>query len=223
MKQYFHVAIDGPAGAGKSTVARCVAEKLGVIYVDTGAMYRSIAWKTLQNQINILDEEAITHLAESTSFSLLHNEMLVDGIQLKDEIRTPEVSALASAIAQIPGVRRILLHKQQKMAKQQSIVMDGRDIGTQVLTDADIKIFLTASIKARAQRRYKELDMKGIYADEQMLQKEIRFRDENDRTRKYAPLKKADDAIEIDTTHQSIDQAVQQILQLCWNKIGGEE
>lgn len=219
----FLVAIDGPAGAGKSTVARQVADRLGLTYVDTGAMYRAIAWKALQDGVNIEDEEAVTQLAESITFQLDPAGIRLNGLRLTDEIRTPKVSALASAVAKVPGVRRVLVNKQQEIAKQQSVVMDGRDIGTHVLPDADVKIFLTASIEERARRRYKELIEKGIPADLAELQQDIRRRDENDRSRTYAPLTQAEDAIFIDTTHQSIEEAVEEILQLCRNQMGGEE
>jgi cytidylate kinase len=219
----FLVAIDGPAGAGKSTVARQVAERLGLTYVDTGAMYRALAWKALRDGVNIEDEEAVAHLAESITFTLEPAGIGVNGITLKDEIRTPQVSQLASTVATMPRVRRILVNKQQEIAERQSVVMDGRDIGTHVLPNADVKIFLTASIEERARRRCKELLAKGIPADLESLQEQIRRRDENDRNRAYAPLRQAEDAILIDTTNRSVQEAVEVILQHCRNKLGGEE
>lgn len=219
----FLVAIDGPAGAGKSTVARQVAERLGLTYVDTGAMYRALAWKALRDGVNIEDEEAVAHLAESITFTLEPTGIGVNGITLRDEIRTPQVSQLASTVATMPRVRRILVHKQQEIAERQSVVMDGRDIGTHVLPNADVKIFLTASIEERARRRCKELLDKGIPADLESLQEQIRRRDENDRNRAYAPLRQAEDAILIDTTNRSVQEAVEVILQHCRNKLGGEE
>ncbi|SEN27413.1 (d)CMP kinase [Lihuaxuella thermophila] len=219
----FLVAIDGPAGAGKSTVARQVAERLGLTYVDTGAMYRALAWKALRDGVDMEDEEAVAHLAESITFTLEPNGIRVNGIPLKDEIRTPQVSELASAVATMPKVRKILVNKQQEIAASQSVVMDGRDIGTHVLPNADVKIFLTASIDERARRRYKELTAKGIPADLEALQEQIRRRDENDRNRAYAPLRQAEDAILVDTTNQSVQEVIEVILQHCRNKLGGEE
>ncbi|MBA4495624.1 (d)CMP kinase [Paenactinomyces guangxiensis] len=221
--KHFLVAIDGPAGAGKSTVARRVADHLEITYVDTGAMYRSIAWKLLREKVNAADEAAVTQLAESMTFALDPAGICVDGTRLTDEIRTPQVTALASTVAKMAGVRRALVRKQQEIAERQSVVMDGRDIGTHVLPHADVKIFLTASIEERARRRYKELLDKGISADLESLKEDICRRDENDRTRQYAPLRQAEDAILIDTTNQSISEAVEVILQLCRNKLGGEE
>ncbi|KPC68161.1 cytidylate kinase [Thermoactinomyces vulgaris] len=222
MKQ-LQVAIDGPAGAGKSTVARRVAGRLGLSYVDTGAMYRAIAWKALQENLNVFDEEAVTQLAEQLHFSLHPQGVMVNGQLLKEEIRTQEISSLASAIAKMPGVRRILVNKQRDIAERQSVVMDGRDIGTHVLPEADVKVFLTATIEERALRRYKELKARGADVDLDGLREEIRRRDENDRTRKHAPLKQAKDAVLIDTTHLSIDEIVESIMQLCRHKLGGGE
>ncbi|MGX9705918.1 (d)CMP kinase [Laceyella tengchongensis] len=222
MKQ-LQVAIDGPAGAGKSTVARRVAGRLGLSYVDTGAMYRAIAWKALQENLNVFDEEAVTQLAEQLHFSLHPQGVMVNGQLLKEEIRTQEISSLASAIAKMPGVRRILVNKQRDIAARQSVVMDGRDIGTHVLPEADVKVFLTATIEERALRRYKELKARGADVDLDGLREEIRRRDENDCTRKYAPLKQAKDAVLIDTTHLSIDEIVESIMQLCRHKLGGGE
>lgn len=222
MKQ-LQVAIDGPAGAGKSTVARQVANRLGLSYVDTGAMYRSIAWKALHENVDVHDDEAITHLAEQLTFSLHPQGIIVNGLLLTEEIRTQEISALASAIAKMPGVRRILVNKQQEIAALESVVMDGRDIGTHVLPNADVKVFLTASIEERALRRYKELRAKGLDVDLNRLKEEIKHRDENDRTRKYGPLKRAEDAVLIDTTNRSVEEIVDSIMQLCRHKMGGGE
>jgi len=219
----FLVAIDGPAGAGKSTVARQVAERLGISYVDTGAMYRALAWMARKNRINCEEEEAVTQLAEACEFDFHPKGIEVNGRLLTEEIRTPEIAAMASAIAKMPNVRRILVNKQQALAEKQSVVMDGRDIGTHVLPHADVKVFMTASIDERARRRYKEMTAKGIETDLEQLKEEIRRRDENDRTRKYAPLTQAEDAVLVDTTHHSVEEIVQEILDLCRNKLGGEE
>jgi CMP/dCMP kinase len=219
------VAIDGPAGAGKSTVACKVAAQLGITYVDTGAMYRAVAWKAMQAHIDVMDEKKMIQLVESSIIQLdpEGEGMIIDGIRLKDEMRTIEVSAFASTIAKMGGVRAVFVRKQQAIGKYQNVVMDGRDIGTMVLPDADVKIFLTASIQARARRRYKELVEKGIAVDLGQLLADIHRRDENDRTRLYGPLRQADDAILIDTTSQSIDEVVCFILQLCRNKMRTKE
>jgi cytidylate kinase len=217
------VAIDGPAGAGKSTVARQVAKRLGITYVDTGAMYRAIAWKALQNKIDPENEEAITQLAESVQIDLHPDGIRVDGRLLKDELRTSEVSQLASNIAKMPGVRRILVNIQQRIAEGRSVVMDGRDIGSHVLPHADVKVFLTASIEERAMRRYREMKAKGIDVDFEQLKAELAKRDEHDRTREIAPLKKAEDAVLVDTTDCPVSEVVEKILQLCRNKLNDEE
>ena len=218
------MAIDGPAGAGKSTVARQVAKRLGITYVDTGAMYRAIAWKALQNQIDPEDEEAMTQLAESVQIDLHPDGICVDGQPLKDELRTCEVSQLASkTFAKMPGVRRILVNIQQRIAEGRSVVMDGRDIGSHVLPHADVKVFLTASIEERAMRRYREMKAKGIEVDFEQLKAELAKRDENDRMREIAPLKKAEDAVLVDTTDCPVSEVVEKILQLCRNKLNDEE
>ncbi|TCS93417.1 (d)CMP kinase [Hazenella coriacea] len=219
MKQ-FSVAIDGPAGAGKSTVARKVADFFGFTYVDTGAMYRAIAWKALQDGVDINNEQAITALAESLHFELDPKGIRVNNLQLTDEIRTPQVSTLASTVATMVGVRQVLVKKQQEIAQIQSVVMDGRDIGTHVLPQANLKIFLTASIEERAMRRYKELLHKGLTADLKTLQEEIRHRDENDQNRVHAPLRQAEDAVLVDTTNRSLEQVVESIIQLCRHQMG---
>lgn len=222
MKQ-FSVAIDGPAGAGKSTVARKVADFFGFTYVDTGAMYRAIAWKALQDGVDLDQELAITKLAESLHFELDPKGIRVNGLQLTDEIRTPQVSTMASAVATMVGVRQVLVKKQQEIARIQNVVMDGRDIGTHVLPDADLKIFLTASIEERAMRRYKELIHKGLTADLKTLQEEIRRRDENDQNRAHAPLRQAEDAVLVDTTNRSFEEVVESIIQLCQHQMGATE
>ena len=217
------IAIDGPAGAGKSTVARQVAKRLGITYVDTGAMYRAIAWKAIEKKIDPENEEEMTQLAESVKIDLHPEGISVDGHLLKDELRTSEVSSLASSIAKMPGVRRILVNKQQQIAEGQSVVMDGRDIGSHVLPHADVKVFLTASIEERALRRYKEMKAKGMEVDPGQLKAELVKRDENDRTRKISPLKKADDAVLMDTTDCPVSEVVERILKLCRNKLNDEE
>lgn len=217
----FQVAIDGPAGAGKSTVARQLAERLGITFVDSGAMYRAIAWLLLQEGERD-DEQRAVELAQDSHFSLRPDGLVVNGKLLTDEIRTPEVSALASRVATMKGVREALVRKQQEIAENQSVVMDGRDIGTHVLPDADVKVFLTASIEERAKRRYHDLLKKGVQVDLQRLQEEIAARDQNDQTREVSPLIQAEDAILLDTTGLTINQVIEKILHICRTKMGGE-
>lgn len=219
MNPHILVAIDGPAGAGKSSVARGVSKKLNLVYVDTGAMYRAIAWKTLRDGINIDDVEALSNIIASTCISMDSEELYLDGFRLTEEIRTPEVATRASQIAKVSEVRRFLVQKQQEIAKSRSVVMDGRDIGTHVLPGADVKIFLTASIDQRALRRYEELKEKGIEIKLEDLKEEIRVRDEADSTRRFAPLKQARDAILIDTTDQSIHEVIEIIYKYCIRKL----
>lgn len=227
MKSRFSIAIDGPAGAGKSTVARQVAERLGLTYVDTGAMYRAITWKALQQNIDLQDEQTVSRLARETDIQLAPGktgtDIWVDGQKVTDEIRTPEVTAKVSLIAGQPEVREVLVEKQQEMARRREVVMDGRDIGTHVIPDADVKVFLTASIEERAQRRYRESIRRGFEMDWEQLKEEIRLRDEKDQRRKHSPLRPAEDAVHLDTTGLSIEEVVEEILNLSRTKVGGGE
>jgi cytidylate kinase len=217
------VAIDGPAGAGKSTVAKLVAKQLGAKYIDTGAMYRAVGWLVSNEQADIQNEEQVLHLAESLRFSFTDFGIEVNGTHLTTEIRTEKISALASAIAKIGGVREVLVSKQRELAGIHSVVMDGRDIGTHVLPNADVKIFLTASVEKRVERRFKELKRKGQKPSLSVLRKEIVERDNNDKNRQVAPLCKADDAVLLDTTDLKMSEVVNRILRLCRTKVGGEE
>lgn len=221
--KYYAVAIDGPAGSGKSTIARILASKLNFIYLDSGAMYRAIAWRVLNENIDLNHSARLRPLIESTHFEIDPNGLLVNGERVGEELRTPEVSSLASEVAKNPIVREILVRKQQEMAKDHHVIMDGRDIGTVVLPNADVKIFLTASIDERAKRRYREFQQKGLEVDFEQLRNEIRQRDENDQNRSISPLRQAEDAIRIDTTNQTIEEVVEQILSICCTKLGGEE
>lgn len=203
-KDLIHVAIDGPAGAGKSTIAKIIAERLNILYVDTGAMYRALTWKLLSESINLKDIPNIVNIAINTSIKLDGEKVFIDGLDVTEEIRLPKVSNHVSIIARIPEVRTRLVEIQRDIAKEQSLVMDGRDIGTYVLPSAKFKFFLTATAEERANRRYIELIKKGINTSLEQLQKEIKLRDKMDSERIFSPLKPADDAIIIDTTSKSI-------------------
>ncbi|WP_425061106.1 Cytidylate kinase [Sporomusa carbonis] len=212
------VAIDGPAGAGKSTVAKLAAQRLGYTYIDTGAMYRAVAWQALNDRIEP-DNESIARLAHKIDLKLSYadgkTEVLVNGKDITDAIRTPEVSRLVSKVAQVPALRDVMLKLQRNMAAQGGVVMDGRDIGTHVLPNADIKIFLTASISERAKRRWLELKARGYNIDLAELEAEIACRDKQDCERDIAPLIAATDAITIDTTKLTINDTVKKIIELC--------
>lgn len=213
------IAIDGPAGAGKSTVARLVAERLGYTYIDTGAMYRAVTWDTMRRGIAADDAEKTAAVARAINLQLAtvagKTLVRVDDTDITDAIRTPEVSRLVSEVSKNGGVREAMVHLQRQLAGLGGVVMDGRDIGTHVLPDADIKIFLTASIAERARRRWRELTDKGFAVDLAELQEEIACRDKADCERAIAPLVQAADAILVDTTDLTIPQAVETILQLC--------
>ncbi|HWR45266.1 (d)CMP kinase [Sporomusa sp.] len=212
------IAIDGPAGAGKSTVAKLAAQQLGYTYIDTGAMYRAVAWQALNEGIEP-DSEAVARLACNLDLKLTYvngkTEVAVNGQDITDAIRTPEVNRLVSKVAQVPVLREIMLKLQRDMAVEGGVVMDGRDIGTHVLPNADIKIFLTASITERAKRRWQELTDKGYTIDLAELENEIACRDKADCEREVAPLVAAVDAVFIDTTELAIDATVEKILELC--------
>lgn len=212
------IAIDGPAGAGKSTVAQILAQRLCYTYIDTGAMYRAVAWKTIQHGA-YNDVTAIANIAQTIRITLTYidgqTKVLVDNQDITTEIRTPEVSRMVPEIAQLGAVREAMLHLQRKMADHGCIVMDGRDIGTHVLPNADVKIFLTASIKERAERRWRELTEKGFAIKLEEIENEIAIRDKMDCEREIAPLIKAADAVLVDTTTLSIEQAVVAISEIC--------
>jgi cytidylate kinase len=208
------IAIDGPAGAGKSTIAKLISKKLGILYLDTGAMYRAVALKAINENIDTLDEEKLSKLVENINIEIVYSKdeqkIILDGEDVSSLIRTPEVSIGASNVATIPDVRIKMVELQKKISSESSVVMDGRDIGSYVLPNADVKIFLNADIKERAKRRYSEQLSKNITLEEVL--KDIEYRDKNDSSRSFAPLIKASDAIEIDTTNMSIDEVVNTIL-----------
>lgn len=218
MKQ-LTIAIDGPAGAGKSTVAQIVAQRLNYTYIDTGAMYRAVAWLVLQQDLNVEDISVTGELAASADIRLCSvdgsQQVFVNGLNVTQAIRSPGVSRLVADVARQPLVREALLTMQRQMAQTGGVVMDGRDIGTHVLPWADLKIFLTASIEERAKRRWLELKAKGHTIVLEELQNEIAARDKTDYEREVAPLIQAADAVLIDTTALSIDGAVTEILRLC--------
>lgn len=215
-EQYAAIAIDGPAAAGKSTVAKIVAEKLNYIYVDTGAMYRALTWKVLEQGIDPSDEDAVLSLLLKSDIELVNGpdgqHVLLDGKDVTKEIRYQPVSRNVSYIAKLTAVREEMLKRQQELAKDRGVVMDGRDIGTHVLPLAPVKIFLVATVDERAKRRHEENIAKGIPSNLKELKEEIQKRDEIDSNRITAPLIKASDAIEVDTTSLSIDQVVELIL-----------
>ncbi len=206
------IAIDGPAGAGKSTVAQIVAQRLHYTYIDTGAMYRAVAWQILHNQLHKDAIDEIIKILHTITINLIYSngktKVTVNQMDVTEEIRTPEVTQLVAEVAQIAEVRAVMLDLQREMANCGGVVMDGRDIATHVLPNADVKIFLTASINERAQRRWRELTQKGFTVDLENLKLTIASRDKKDCDRDIAPLVKAADAILIDTTELSIEDAV---------------
>lgn len=210
-----NIAIDGPSGAGKSSIAKLLAKRLNYIHLDTGSMYRCVAYKANNINIPFDDEEALVNMLNETSIQLLaDNRIVLDGIDVSKEIRQDEVSVNASKVSCHPKVRALLVAMQQNMAKDGGVIMDGRDIGTVVLKDAKVKIFLTASSKERAKRRYLQNKELGIESDIEVLQKEIDERDYQDTHRLASPLKKADDAIEIDSSYLSIEDVVDNIYKI---------
>ena len=217
------VAIDGPASSGKSTISKLIAQETNFLYLDTGAMYRATTLAFLRNKIAVVDAEAIKDLLENLviSFKNLDDGQLVflNGDDVTREIRNLEVTRNVSAVSAIKAVRKKLVEMQRKIANNHSIIMDGRDIGTVVLPNAELKIYLVASVQARALRRFKENQEKGIDLSLEKLEEEIAHRDFLDSTRKESPLKKADDAIEIDTTSLSIQEVVSKITNLIQEKL----
>ncbi|MGL4798126.1 MAG: (d)CMP kinase [Cellulosilyticaceae bacterium] len=214
MKQ-FSIAIDGPAGAGKSTIAKQLAKKLQCIYIDTGAMYRSVGYYCMQQGIDYNDEQAVEEKLAAIQIDITYKDgtqsIALNGEDVSTAIRTQEVATAASKVATYKSVREALVEMQRSLAKRQSVVMDGRDIGTVVLPDATVKVFLTASAYERAKRRHLEYQEKGIQADFDALLKEIEERDYQDSNRAVSPLKQADDAVCIDSTTQSIEEVIANI------------
>ncbi len=206
------ITIDGPAGSGKSTTARHVARRLGYLHLDSGALYRAVTLAALEREIDLQDERALAHIAQGVHIALepAENGLIVrlDGKEVTQTIRMPDVSRAIGPVAANPGVRAALLKQQRTMGEKGGIVAEGRDMGTVVFPLADLKIFLVASIEARARRRMQELTRKGIHLDAEVLAQEIRKRDADDSQRNVSPLRKPDDCVEIDTTELTIPQQV---------------
>lgn len=214
----YNIAIDGPAGAGKSTIAKKLAKELGYVYVDTGAMYRAMAYYFLQNNIDSKDEEIIKKVCENVNVTITYSngeqQVILNGENVNGVIRNEEVGNMASAISVYPFVREKLVDLQRKLAESENVIMDGRDIGTVVLPNANVKIFLTASSKVRATRRYEELKAKGIKCNFDEIEQEIIDRDNRDMNREVSPLKQAEDAILLDSSELDIDGVVNQMKEI---------
>ena len=216
------IAVDGPAGAGKSTVSRALARRLEYVYIDTGAMYRAITLLAIRLGVDPHDEARLEALAEGADIVFRFDEhypddpnrIFLNGEDTSEAIRTPDVSALVSPVSAVPGVRRVLTHRQRELAQEGNVVMDGRDIGTTVLPQAGLKVFLTASLEERARRRYEEMHKKGFTADFAEVKKNLAERDAYDSGRKASPLAQAEDAVLVDTTSMSIDQVVDALIRL---------
>ncbi|AGB41347.1 cytidylate kinase [Halobacteroides halobius DSM 5150] len=219
MNKELTVAIDGPAGAGKSTVAKIVADKLEYIYIDTGAMYRALTLKALQEDIDLTNKADLVKIAQQAKISFSKNNkqerILLDQQDVTSQIRTKRVNNHVSLVAKVAGVRKELVKAQRKLATCCGVVMDGRDIGTVVLPNADVKIFLTASVEERTTRRFQQLKDKGVNVNFAELKEEIIKRDQLDRNREVGPLQKADDAVEIDTTDLDKKDVINKIISIC--------
>ena len=213
-----NIAIDGPAGAGKSSIAKLAAKKLNYVYVDTGAMFRTMAYYFLINGINPKEESQVNENCDAIHIEIQYSageqHISLNGKDVSKEIRQEEVGKNASVVAKYPKVREKLLELQRKMAASTNVIMDGRDIGTVVLPDAECKIFLTASSRVRAERRYKELVERGENCDLEQIEKDIIARDEQDMNREIAPLKQAEDAVLVDSSDMTIDEVVNKIIEL---------
>ena len=224
-KKIFAVAIDGPGGAGKSSIARTIARELGILYVDTGAIYRSVGYHVFQKGLDPQNAEQVISLLPDTNIEMAYGEdglqrMYLNGEDVTDQIRLQEMSMYASGVSAIPEVRAFLMEMQRSMARRSSVVMDGRDIGTVVLPDAEVKIFLTADLEVRAKRRFKELQERGTPADFEQLMEEMRQRDYKDSHRETAPLKAAEDAIIVDTTALDFSGSCRKIMEIIRERVG---
>ncbi len=213
-----NIAIDGPAGAGKSTIARLAAKELGFVYVDTGAMYRAIALSLLDNNVDIYDEAALKNALEQIHINIVYEagvqHVFLDLVDVSEEIRSEKVGNMASTSSALPPVREKLLDLQRDIAAKNDVIMDGRDIGTNILPNAELKIYLTASVDVRAKRRFDELKLKGESPDLEEIKKGIETRDYQDMNRDIAPLKQAEDAVFIDSSDMTIAEVVDKIIDL---------
>lgn len=216
MRNKITIAIDGPAGSGKSSVSKIVAKKLGLLYIDTGAMYRALTLKAIDNGINLEEETVLIELAHNTKIELIHQEkqtvVLLDGRDVTEKIRETSVTNNVFYLARSEGVRECMKKLQRKIAEQGNVIMEGRDITTVILPDADYKFYLDASFKERVKRRRKELEQNGRQVVESGLSKDIKMRDKRDLTRKIAPLRKANDAIVVDSTGMSLEEEAKTVI-----------
>lgn len=225
MDKIVSIAIDGPSGAGKSSLAKRCAAAYGILYVDTGAIYRTVGLAAWRQGVDRKDEAAVSALLPGLDIGMDYNEngeqrMFLNGEDVSREIRLPEISICASDVSALPAVRAFLLEMQRKLARENAVIMDGRDIGTVVLPDADLKIFLTASAEARAARRLKELQEKGVASDFEEVLRDIRYRDEQDSSRAAAPLKPAEDSVLLDTTEIDFDESFQRLCGIISDRLG---
>ena len=228
MNGYYAIAIDGPSGAGKSTLARRAAAKFGFLYVDTGAIYRTVGLAAHRRGIDCHDETAVAAILPELTIRMGYNEegeqrMYLNGEDVSSAIRAPEISICASDVSSLPAVRAFLLEMQRRCARESNVIMDGRDIGTVVLPDAELKIYLTASAEARAQRRLKELLQKGTETDFQAVLRDIEYRDYQDTHREIAPLREAEDAVRLDTSELDLDESCELLYRTIRERLSIEE
>ena len=224
MSKYFSVAIDGPSGAGKSTIAKMCAEKLGFLYIDTGAIYRTVGVAARNAGLASKDEVGVTSMLPNITVSMRHDEnglqrMILNDVDVTDEIRLPEISIYASDVSAMPAVRAFLLEMQRYFAQTSNVIMDGRDIGTVVLPDANMKLFLTATAEERASRRFEELQLRGTKSTYEEVLRDIIYRDTNDSTRSTAPLRPSEEAVILDTTGNTLAQSFELICGLIKEKM----
>ena len=217
-----NIAVDGPAGAGKSSIAKAVAKRLNILYLDTGAMYRAVGLACLRGNVSLEDEAAVTAKCADVKISVRHGEngqvTLLDGENVSEEIRRPEMSMAASKVATYGGVRRMMVALQQKLTQETDMIMDGRDIGTRVLPDATVKVFLTATAEERAMRRFRDLQEKNLPDTYEQVLEDLIRRDAQDMNREVDPLRQAEDAVLVDTTHMTEDEVIDTIASIVEEK-----